>query len=153
MSLFEAASAGDLAEARRLLSEGADVNELGEGGRTPLIEAARAGREELVRTLLEAGAEASLTDEMEETALLKAAANGHRGTVELLIPHAREDERSLARAFLQAAGKELGPVDSVREQGLERKLAKVGAKASKVLGYEEPSKRLERIERAEKRRK
>lgn len=149
MSLLEAVLGGDEAEVRRLLSEGGDPNELGDGRRTPLIEAAAAGRADLARLLLDGGAEPWLRDEADETALLKAAALGHRQVCALLFPLAPEEEAELARAFLAAHGKEHGP-PSTPPGGLGRKLAYAGAKLSKALGHEEPSKRLERLERAER---
>ena len=69
MSLTDAVRAGDRAELERLIRDGADVNELGEAGRTPLIEAAAAGGADLVRVLIDARADPSLTDELQESAL------------------------------------------------------------------------------------
>src|SRR5579871_2376204 len=109
MTLLEAIHAGDSAAASKSLRGGADANELGEGGETPLMAAASAGWPDLVKALLAAGAEPSLTDGGGETALLRAAAGGHRKVVELLLPHASQDDRDMARAYLDAAGRSDGP--------------------------------------------
>src|SRR5262245_5573638 len=109
MTLFEAVQSQDVAELKKALESAVDVNEEGEGRRTPLIEAALLGRADLCRALLEAGADPSLKDAEQETALLKAAANAHHEVVSLLAPLAAEDERDMAQAFLKAHGKAGAP--------------------------------------------
>src|SRR5581483_9209118 len=57
MTLFEAVQSQDAAALKQALKSAKDVNESGEGGRTPLIEAALLGRADLCELLLEAGAD------------------------------------------------------------------------------------------------
>ncbi len=153
MSLFDAVKRGDVDAAAKALRAGADRNELGEGGRTPLIEAAQQGRADLVALLLQAGADPSLSDEMQETALLKAAAHGHRDVCALLFPCAGDDEKAQAHAFLSAVGREGGPAEPADGRTLERRVAEWLARAAELLGHDEPKKRIERLERAERRKK
>jgi ankyrin repeat protein len=155
MTLYEAVAAENLKAAKTQLEEGADVNQQGEAGKTPLIEAARLGNPTLVKLLLEGGAEPMLKDDEQETALLKAAANGHRPVCALLLPLASDDEQSMARAFLDAFGKTHGPDELPAAAsdvlGLTRKAAVYGARAAKFVGYDRPAERVERVERAEDR--
>lgn len=156
MSLFEAVRSRDVAKVRALLEEGAAVDEAGPGGRTPLIEAAAAGDVALVELLLEAGAEPSLQDGERESAILKAAAHGHREVVAALSPHATPDELDTARAFLatQAYPDGLPPREEAGEEPKKgRWLASLGARASAFFGDEDPARRLERLERAEKKKR
>ncbi|MHB8878515.1 MAG: ankyrin repeat domain-containing protein [Myxococcaceae bacterium] len=154
MGLVEAIQAGDAGRAKELLAGGADVNEPGPGDTTPLIEAAGAGRSDLVKLLLEAGAEPMLRDGAQDTALLKAAANGHAQVCALLSPLATPDERDTARAFLAALGKSVEAERSIEEASkFGRGAAEAGAFVSKLLGNENPARRLERIDRADKRKK
>ena len=158
MALVEAIKAGNATQAKELLLKGADANELGPDGTTPLIEAAGAGRLDLVSLLLAAGAEPMLRDAAQETALLKAAANGHREVCAVLAPLASPDERDTATAFLAALGQRVEAERSIDEvsqfrSNVRRNRAEAGALVSKVLGNENPAKRLERIDRAEKHKK
>jgi ankyrin repeat protein len=154
MTLIAAVQAGDEAEVQRLIASGADVNELGEQGRTPLIEAAAKGDVRMVRVLLEAGAEPGWKDDMDETALLKAAAGGHREAYQVLFPLAGEDERGMARAFLGASAQDWAqapprPPPTEPENKLGRAVATVAARASKFFGDEAPAARMDRMDRAE----
>ena len=162
MNLFEAVEASDLEAVKGAISAGEDVNQIGAGARTPLIEAARLGNVELVGLLLEAGAEPMLKDAEQESAVLKAAANGHHDVCALLLPHASDDERSMAEAFLGAVGKTNAPNElpatapdflglKAKAEDLTRKAAVYGARAAKFVGYEKPAERIARIERAEAR--
>jgi len=163
MSLFDAVMAGDAARVEALLDAGEDPNPLGERGRTPLMMAAEAGNERIVRALLAGGAEPILTDNTGETALVIAAAHGHPAVCKLLMPHARDDERDLARQLLQGSGNLLEvppgpPAEPPKDEGFlnserRRKLAEVGAKVSSKLGDDGPAKRLARLFRSEKNRK
>ncbi len=156
MTLFEAVQAADAEALEKLAAEVRDINEAFDGGRTALIEAAARGRVELVKILLEAGADPSLKDAEHETAMLKAAANGETDVVHVLAPHATEDERDMARAFLKAHGKSfspeyLGPPDDFGK--LKRAAATASARVSKFVGHDSPSERLDRVKRAEKNKK
>lgn len=156
MTLFEAVQAADAEALEKLAAEVRDINEAFDGGRTALIEAAAQGRVELVKILLEAGADPSLKDSEHETAMLKAAANGETDVVHILAPHATEDERDMARAFLKAHGKSfspqyMGPPEDFGK--LKRAAATASARVSKFVGHDSPSERLDRVKRAEKNKK
>ncbi len=154
MGLLEAIEAGDAARVKELLSQKADANEPGAQGATPLIAAARMGRADLVRLLLDAGAEPEWHDDSQETALLKAAANGHRDVCAELSPLASPDDRDAAAAYLAAVGKTVEAERSIEDPTRwQRGRAEAGAFVSKVLGNENPAKRLDRLERAEKGKK
>jgi ankyrin repeat protein len=150
MTLFEAVQAGDVASVKKALKSARDLNELGEGGRTPLIEAARVGRADLVKLLLEAGAEPSLEDDEKETALLKAAANGHAEIAAALSIHATEDQRAMAHAYLKAKGKIESPdYQPPQTETWKKVAASASARVSKFVGHDEPAERLARADRAE----
>lgn len=155
MSLFDAVTAGDRAAVMAQLDAGADPNPFDAEGRTPLMVAARDGRDDLVRLLLEAGADPTLADGVGETPLITAAAHGHAEVCRLLLPHARGDERDMARTLLSGLGLTdlaLEP-SAVPPDDFRRKLASAGAYVAGKLGDDGPTKRLERALRAEKRRK
>jgi ankyrin repeat protein len=158
MSLIDAIRSGDLAQAKKLLDEGADPNEVGADGQTALMHAAGAGQTKLVERLLDAGAEPSLEDETGETALLKAAALGQRNVYALLAPLASEDERDTAAAYLRAAAQSAGEEaiagpPSEPPSSLRTRLVGAAARTAKFFGDENPSDRVERVDRAEKHRK
>jgi ankyrin repeat protein len=152
MSLLTALISGDAVAAQAQLDAGADANELGEGGTTPLMVAAERGDAAWVKRLLGAGAEPSLVDGMGETALLKAAAGGHTQAYQALVTLASDDEREAAAAYLSAAGKTQGP-PSEPASSLRTRLVGATARAAKFFGDENPAARLERVKRAEKHRK
>lgn len=156
MTLFEAVQAQDAEALKKLASEVRDLNEAFEGGKTALIEAAKTGQLELVQLLVEAGADPDLRDDEKENALLKAAANGELEVVHYLAPHATEDDRDLARAFLKAHGKSHGPEFQPPPEDfgkLKRAAATASARISKFVGHDSPGERLDRVDRAEKNRK
>lgn len=150
MTLFEAVEARDGTALAQALTSVRDVNVIGPGRTTPLIEAARAGWLEGVRALLKAGAEPGWKDEAEETALLKAAANGQLEVARVLAPLASDDERDLARAFLQAFGATHAPEYQYDESRLKKKAVELAARAADFAGYEDPLKRVERVDRSKK---
>lgn len=157
MSLFDAIRAGDEAQVEELLAAGEDANLLGERGRTPLMAAAESGNARIVRAVLAAGGEPFLTDSMGENALIIAAAHGHAAVCQLLMPHATEDERDMARRLLRDAGKtELPPGPPDEGPGpseTRRKLAAASAYVANKLGDTAPTQRLARLLRSEKSRK
>jgi ankyrin repeat protein len=150
MTLLEAVQSGDAAQLKAALKTAIDVNESGEGGRTPLIAAALMGRADLCQVLLDGGADPSLKDDEHETALMKAAANAHVDVCDVLFPLAGEDERDMARAFLKAHNKAQSPDYQAPEFGAFKKAAaNASARVSKFVGHDNPADRLDRVNRAE----
>jgi ankyrin repeat protein len=93
-ALHTAVRANDLETVRRLLRQGADVNEKApiigspDDAHTPLMIAARQGYEDIVRELLAAGANPHIVDWlMKATPGHKAAYMGHPGVLRLLVEH------------------------------------------------------------------
>ncbi len=150
MTLFEAVASRDLATLTQVLAAAKDVNVLGEAGRTPLHAAALEGQAAMVKALLAAGAEPSCKDDAQETALLIAAAQGHREVVALLLPHATDDERDLARAFLDAAGRTDGPEKQPEPTDFQTTAATAAARAARFFGHDDPQARLDRVDRSKK---
>jgi uncharacterized protein len=67
-----AAFEGDVPTLRRLLAAGADIDQVGWLGRTPLIDAVNGGNIDAIRFLLDAGADANVADTGGTTPLLQA---------------------------------------------------------------------------------
>jgi ankyrin repeat protein len=97
-SLLTAAEAGNIAQVRSLLKQGANANAARAEGNTltALMLAARGGHSGVVRLLLEAGAQVEATASIATgasgvnkglTALMEAVASGDTTTVELLLSH------------------------------------------------------------------
>ncbi len=93
-ALHTAVRAIELETVRRLLRQGADVNEKApiigspDDAHTPLMIAARQGYEDIVRELLAAGANPHIVDWlMKATPGHKAAYMGHPGVLRLLVEH------------------------------------------------------------------
>lgn len=149
MSLFEAIETENLAAIERALAETKDVNELGPGKTTPLIEASRRGLTHAVKLLLAKGAEPTWRDDEQETAILKAGANGHPEVVALLAADSSEDDRELAKSFLQAFGASHAPEYQYDTSRLHKKAVEVAARAANFIGHDDPMKRLERNDRAQ----
>ena len=75
-ALIEACFNGQAREVRRLLSEGAGVNDADEQGSTPLMAASQNGHVEVVDMLLAAEANANAADDKGCTALYYASGKG-----------------------------------------------------------------------------
>ncbi|BAC90828.1 ankyrin repeat domain-containing protein [Gloeobacter violaceus] len=82
--LVEAAAAGRLPEAERLLAGGLEIDARDESGWTPLIAAAASGREQMVAFLIQKGADVNARDTSGYTALSHARAGRFTRIVELL---------------------------------------------------------------------
>ena len=79
--LVDAASRGDVAQVRRLLDDGADVNERDAQGRTAVTAAALGDHVEVARALISAGADVDAQDSDRNNALL---VTGETGSVPML---------------------------------------------------------------------
>lgn len=106
--LIAATERGDIGEVAQLLVEGAFVDSVGKGKKTPLIVAAESGKEEIVSALLEAGANVSRVDSTGMTALMAAAHGGFAGVVESLAEagcDVNKESRRFGSALLLASAK------------------------------------------------
>jgi len=79
--LIRAAEAGDAAQVRTLLAQGASVKARDARGRTALLAATQGNRVEAALLLIEAGADVNAQDDIRDSAFLLA---GARGYVEIL---------------------------------------------------------------------
>ncbi|MEW6350864.1 MAG: ankyrin repeat domain-containing protein [Thermodesulfobacteriota bacterium] len=114
--LSDAAMDGNVAEVRRLLDLGADVNERSHSGLTALIWAAWRGRLEVTSLLLKRGAHIHVQSVHGFTALNRAARDGHLEVVRLLLDlGAGVDQRVLSAALGNAERK--GAEDVVKLLG------------------------------------
>ena len=87
-ALMSAVKKNDAATVTRLISQGADVNELDANGDPPLIQAAYLGHTEIVDLLLKAGADVTVVDPgMRATALHAAAYAGRTEAARLLVQY------------------------------------------------------------------
>ncbi len=93
--LMQAVNSNDVYAVSKLISQGADANELDAASQNaPLIMAAYRGHTEIVRLLLEAGADVTALDpEMKATALHAAAYAGRTEAARLLIEHGIDIDR------------------------------------------------------------
>ena len=83
--LRDAASSGDLAELRRLVQEGASVNDRSSFNNTALLYAAMHGKRECVRFLIDSGANVNTANDSGYTPLICAAKIGDAETVAMLL--------------------------------------------------------------------
>jgi hypothetical protein len=155
MDLFAAVRSGELSQVKEALGAGADPNALDKDNVTPLMLAAEKGHDAIVEALLYAGAEPALKDRIGETALMKAAANAHREVFKRLEPLGSQDEADEARALMAAYGMTHAPEKEIEERFAKLKsgAARAGAKASSFFGRDDPQNRVDRIDRAEKKKK
>ena len=76
--LWDAALVGDMEWCKRLLREGADIEQRGRGfGMTPVMAAAASGHLSVVQLLVENGAKINVRDDDGDSPLANAARNGH----------------------------------------------------------------------------
>lgn len=85
--LITAAENGDLAKARELIENHADVNQVSEDQRFALSAAASNGNLEMVKLMVNHGADVNLTNDYGTTALMEAASKGHEPVAAFLIDH------------------------------------------------------------------
>ncbi len=87
--LQRACDKGKLEEAKRLLEEGAEVNDQDNAGNSALHDAALNGHTKIVELLLQHNAHINLRSgpEVLDTPLIDAAANGHISTVKMLLKY------------------------------------------------------------------
>jgi ankyrin repeat protein len=87
-ALMKAIQQNDVAQAKKLIAEGVNVNELDSNQDAPLVMAAYKGQTEIVRLLLEAGADVTAVDPgMKATALHAASYAGRTEAAKLLVEH------------------------------------------------------------------
>ena len=114
--LIEAAAAGRLADARRLVEAGASLRARDASGRTALLAATQGNHEAVARLLIESGADVNAQDDQLDSAYLLAGARGYLGILRLTIA-AGADLRSTNRyggtALIPAC--HYGHVETVRE--------------------------------------
>lgn len=84
-TLTEAVEHGDVADARRHLQRGADVDEAGEEGWSALMVAAYTGDMKLIRLLMRYGADINARNEAGATPLMVAVYSGHSRAVCCLL--------------------------------------------------------------------
>jgi ankyrin repeat protein len=85
MSIVRASTMGDLAQVKKLLADGADINTVDPKGRTALLEAAWGGHTEIVKLLIERGADVNCADSSGFTPLMRAVEDEHAAIVNVLI--------------------------------------------------------------------
>ena len=138
--LHQAAANGDVAEMRRLVATGVDVNEQGVGGPTALHAAASNGHVEAIKTLVQLGAQTGVRDAVGETALDLSVRLGHHEVAQVLrhfkrtvrprgkgrrgaqpttredTPEAREAAERMAALLLEEEEEELAKAAGTRTQ-------------------------------------
>jgi len=91
--LVEALLEGQMAEARDLVSAGADVNYYLSGDGTPLVVASRVGARDMVEVLIANGADVNQAAPRDGNPLIMASAFGHMNVVALLVEHGADVNR------------------------------------------------------------
>ncbi|MFN2099579.1 ankyrin repeat domain-containing protein [Altererythrobacter sp. MF3-039] len=87
--LVAAIMAGEMDNADHMIATGANIDQAGEGGVTPLIAAALTGANGLAARLLEMGADSAAKDDAGNNALAYALQQENEALVTLLVEHAR----------------------------------------------------------------
>ena len=121
-NLQAACRAGNLAEIRRLLDFGCDINELDPRGTTPLFAACAHGQVEAARLLLNRGADVEGGTGV-NTPLIVACYEGHYGVVCLLIfvgrANVNREGRTMSALFIACAKKHLAMVKVLVDRGAD----------------------------------
>ena len=113
--LHAAAARDDVATIRRLLVEGAVIDERDARGRTALLVATHENRVDAARALIEAGADVNAKDGMNDSPYLYAGARGHLAILKLTLEHGadlKSTNRYGGTALIPAC--ERGHVETVR---------------------------------------
>jgi ankyrin repeat protein len=114
--LIRAAEAGDAAQIRALLAQGASVKARDARGRTALLAATQGNRVAAARLLIEAGADVNAQDDIRDSPYLLAGARGHLEILRMTL-NAGADLESTNRyggtALIPAC--HYGHVETVRE--------------------------------------
>lgn len=93
--LRDAASAGDLAELKRLVQEGVPVNDRSAFNNTALLYAAMHGKRECLRFLINNGADVNIANDSGYTPLICAAKIGDHEAVKMLLEAGAETGHAL----------------------------------------------------------
>ncbi|MBN1578688.1 MAG: ankyrin repeat domain-containing protein [Chitinispirillaceae bacterium] len=122
MSLIRASAKGDLALVKKLIDEGANVNNADASGRTALLEAAWGGYNDVVKFLIERGAKVNSADTSGFTPLMRAIEDGHGAVVTALIKHGadvntRGNVRGLTPLMLAAERGDVKTIDTLLSHG------------------------------------
>lgn len=140
--LFDAAKAGDAAQVKDLLGNGADHAATDEAGETALMHAAHGGHLAAVQVLLAAGADVNAKSPQGWTALAKASYNGEteRGYVEVIeVLHeagASLDERiffGITPLMLAAGGGDASVVEWLINAGADVLTANEGGRTARMM--------------------
>jgi len=125
--LHQAAGKNDVAEIKKLLAQGAEIDARDADGRTALLVATHANRIEAAKALIDAGADVNAKDNINDSPYLYAGARGHLNILKMTLSHGA-DLKSVNRyggtALIPAS--ERGHVETVRT------LIKAGVKVDHV---------------------
>ena len=122
--LHQAVNANDLAEVRRLIHAGANVNAANRYGVTPLSLAAANGNAPIVAALLTAGASPNAVSGEGEPVLMSAARSGDLAAVDMLLargadPNARESWQAQTALMWAAAENHPEVVETLLRHGAD----------------------------------
>jgi ankyrin repeat protein/uncharacterized protein YdaT len=118
-ALTESVVSGNIAEVRRLLNSGTDVNAVSKGEMTPLILASQHGYIEIVKLLLDAGAIVKTKGRNDATALHVASQNGHAEIVKLLLDAGADVDAKLNYSQTLLQFRTIHNIGAISELGLD----------------------------------
>jgi len=133
--LRDAAAKGDLPRVEQLIRAGANVNDIGKSGGTPLIQAAKNGHVEVAQALLFHGADPSRRNKKGNSALDLADKSGYEAISTILRTSLNEQSVSID------AGKTLTPED------FRRLVDKTFARRNWKIEHAEPDRYIGRYDR------